>query len=273
MVRFFSKKNENANPLDKRNALDGLLGKLDSQLNSEQQRGTSFKRSNRSDPIMPSGINQLGQRGAGKQMNPFASPTLRSNSNPINPPRTSGIDPLTMNPKVSKARKTNAMRKARHNQINQIRHRGGNFTTTTNPNGDPDEYIGGNEADDEDDLKVVDEGSYKTMEWTEPDGSITILKFDEDGALIGKEKKSNKKQRPSKFQQDLKDKLEAEERKAEITLRKMENERRHRQQRAVSSAQIASGSRPKITRQEATATTLAQQRQRSLRQGIVGGGF
>ncbi len=29
----------------------------------------------------------------------------------------------------------------------------------------------------------------KSMEWTEPDGSKTILKFDEDGNLIGKEKK------------------------------------------------------------------------------------
>ena len=176
-----------------------------------------------------------------------------------------------MKPKVSKARRTNAMRKARHNQINQIRHKGGNYNNTTD---DPDESIGGvseSEFDDEDDLKVVDEGSYKTMEWTEPDGSITILKFDEDGALIGKEKKSNKKQRPSKFQQDLKDKLEAEERKAQITLRKMENERRHRQQRAVSSAQIASGSRPQITRQQASAITQQQARERSLRQGVVGG--
>ncbi len=160
----------------KRSALDGLLGKLDSQLNSEQR----FKRSLRSDPIMPSGINQLG--GAGKSN----LRGLRSNPN---------VDPLSMQPKVSKARLTNAMRKARHNQINQIRNKGG------------DEYGVESEFDDgsHNDLTDVDESKFKTMEWEEPDGSVTILKFDENGTLIGKEKKvKKKKSRPEKFQQDLK---------------------------------------------------------------------
>lgn len=35
----------------------------------------------------------------------------------------------------------------------------------------------------------VEKKDCKSMEWTEPDGSKTILKFDEDGNLIGKEKK------------------------------------------------------------------------------------
>ena len=85
--RIFSKKNVNANPLDKRNALDGLLGKLDSQLNSEQQRGTTFKRALRSDPIMPSGINQLGQRGAGKTINRLVNPAMNPFSSQILSPK------------------------------------------------------------------------------------------------------------------------------------------------------------------------------------------
>lgn len=231
MVRFFSKKNESGLPLDsKRNALDGLLGKLDSQLNSERQ----FKRSSRSDPIIPSGINQ----GSALAGNPLVSPNRMAGNNPfqqIQPiqikPKKAGLDPKTMKTRV------------RRNQIRAnvlARHRGGNYSSNT----DPDYEIGGEveaEFNDDDDLKVVDEGGYKTMEWTEPDGSITILKFDEDGALIGKEKKSKKKQRPEKFQQDLKDKLEAEERK------------QNRQgQRAVASAQFASGNRPSITQQQAS---------------------
>ena len=46
------------------------------------------------------------------------------------------------------------------------------------------------------------------MDWTEPDGSKTTLKFDEDGTLIGKEKTKATKIRPEKFSKDLKRSVE-----------------------------------------------------------------
>lgn len=37
--------------------------------------------------------------------------------------------------------------------------------------------------------KVKEDGNKNTMDWTEPDGSKTKFKFDEEGNLIGKESK------------------------------------------------------------------------------------
>lgn len=287
-------------PLDKRTALDGLLGKLDSQLNSEQQKRVSFNRALRTerlrqDPIMPSGNATLGQRGAGKtmnanpnrnpftQLNPFSSQIL----NPKKKPRTkANVDPLTMKPKVAKARLAST---ARRRQINArranllARHKGGNYNNTTDEGGVEAEF----DDDDHDDLKVVDEEGYKTMEWTEPDGSITILKFDEDGALIGKEKaseKSKKKTRPTKFQEDLKAKLEAEEdnfKKERLRSHKnwkakalqAQQARMNQKQSANLTSSIVGIATALPPPQITSAITRAEQqaRDRSFRQGMVGG--
>lgn len=119
----------------KRSALDGLLGKLDTQISAETTT-------------------------------PSRKPHLTS---PLRPPK---LDPLSMLPKVSKARhKRTAMRKAKQSKVIKI------------PNND--------EIDDgsNNDLKDVDESKFKTMDWIEPDGSKTKLRFDDDGTLIGKDKK------------------------------------------------------------------------------------
>ncbi len=118
-----------------------------------------------------------------------------------NPPRRT--DPLNFkrSPKAEKARKL-------RQQAILRRHAGGGTPTGTNQPEDQDE-------DQDEDLKTaedfVDENKFKTMDWIEPDGSKTKLKFDDDGTLIGKTKVT----RPSKTQQDLKDRVEKEVRGGE----------------------------------------------------------
>ena len=212
-------------------ALDNLLDKLDSQLNAEKTN----KKANRNVPlgiagaITGIGTSTLGQRGAGKTMNPFGSPTLRS----INPPKKARADPLNFK------RTTKAQARALQKQAMINRHSGGSGIPTGANDDPPDELDV--DLGNLNDLKDVDDSKLKTMDWTEPDGTKTTLKFDEDGTLIGKEKE--KRARPSKRQQDLKDKLQVEEDKAVATLRSMQ------QQRAE------------------------EHRSQSLRQGVVGGGF
>lgn len=104
-------------------------------------------------------------------------------------------DPFNMKSKVNQARK------ARQAEILR-RH---NLAKATNPiafdssNADEDED---QDEDLKENLDFVDENKDKTMEWTEPDGSKTTLKFDQDGTLIGKE--TTKSSRPDKFSKDLK---------------------------------------------------------------------
>ncbi len=141
----------------KKSALDGLLGKLDSQINAEKP--------------------------------------LRSNSKFIQ-------DPLDMK---SRMRRT-AKRKARNQNIVARHNTGGTYNTETG---------GTSSTEDEDDVEIdgdlkdnldfINENKFKTMDWTEPDGSKTTLKFDENGTLLGKTKAKRKsKSRPEKFSDDLK---------------------------------------------------------------------
>lgn len=148
-------------------------------------------------------------------MNPFGTPMLKSR------PPTLRSDPLNMKsrPSVLKGRKSPLSKRPlskrssalalRQQAINraQQRHRGGNYSTGTDDD-PPDELEV--TVDDLNDLKDVDDNKYKTMDWTEPDGSKTTLKFDEEGTLIGKTKsKSTKsKSRPEKFSKDLKQSVE-----------------------------------------------------------------
>lgn len=132
----------------KTNALDGLLGKLDNQLNAEKP-----------------------------------SEVRRSKSKYVQ-------DPLDMKSRI----KRTAMKKAK--QSNIARHVGGTPSTATEDEVEID-------GDLKDNLEFVNENKFKTMDWTEPDGSKTTLKFDENGTLLGKTKRKSKS-RPEKSSDDLK---------------------------------------------------------------------
>lgn len=175
----------------KKSALDGLIGKLEKELDLPTIK----------EPTVAIGGGIGAQAigigiGALAITNPFVSP----NRNPVMSPskalsrrRTTKAnvpspDPFNMKSKVNQARK------ARQAEILR-RH---NLAKSRMPfdEGDEDQ-----DQDLKENLDFVDENKYKTMEWTEPDGSITKLKFDEDGTLIGKE---TTKSRPDKFSRDLK---------------------------------------------------------------------
>ena len=169
--------------------LDGLIGKLEKELNLPSIKEPTV--------AIGGGIGSTKENlfkiGA-NPFNPSATPTLRS-------------DPLNFKRSSAKQRAETA-RKLRQQAILR-RHAGGTPTGTNEPE-DQAGSSGGVSEDQDEDLKTaedfVDENKFKTMDWTEPDGSKTTLKFDDDGTLIGKTKVT----RPSKTQQDLKDKLEAE---------------------------------------------------------------
>jgi len=103
-----------------------------------------------------------GNSGAGVPKNPLVSPT----GTPTMPK-----DPFKMKEKVRQARRAEILR--RHNK------------------GMKDWDKIDNEVADGDDLKsnldFVDENKHSTMEWNEPDGSKSTLKFDENGTLVGKD--------------------------------------------------------------------------------------
>jgi len=151
----------------KRSVFEGLMGKLDSELSAEKI-GLNLTRSSTSTPSpLTSPPNFLGQHAKPHLTNPQIKPKL---------------DPLSMLPKVRKARQRRvAMNKARHNRIMK---QDPSFKYSK----DLEEVI---DIDDgsNNDLKDIDESKFKTMDWIEPDGSKTKLRFDEDGTLIGKAKK------------------------------------------------------------------------------------
>ena len=146
----------------KRSVFEGLMGKLDTELSAEKI-GLNLTRSSTSTPTpLTSPPNFLGKHARPHLTSPQKSPQK--------------LDPLSMLPKVSQARqRRQAMRKAKHSQVIKI----------------PNKEIGIDIDDDgsNNDLKDVDESKFKTMDWIEPDGSKTRLRFDEDGTLIGKAKK------------------------------------------------------------------------------------
>jgi len=187
----------------KKNALDGLLGKLDSQLNAEKSN-----RKGKKDPLGLAGVVAgigasvgIGAVVSNPQVsnpqvsNPQMNPSLRSVvGSPFDPSLSVGGTPTgrTAVRNARKAKSSTLRRQAilRRQQVALARHRDG-----TQPDlEDQDEDLKEN-------LDFIDENKFKTMEWTEPDGSKTTLKFDEDGTLIGKE---TTKSRPDKFSKDLK---------------------------------------------------------------------
>jgi hypothetical protein len=104
-----------------------------------------------------------GNSGAGvvSPRNPLVSPT----GTPTMP-----TDPFKMKEKVRQAKRAEILR--RHNK------------------GMKDwDKIDDEVADDDlkSNLDFVDENKHSTMEWNEPDGSKSTLKFDENGTLVGKD--------------------------------------------------------------------------------------
>jgi len=164
----------------KTNALDGLISKLDEQLNQEKRK---FSRSKSVGEALGAGV--LGGIGVAQvKVNEVGgafggTPTLRQ-------------DPLDMKSRMKRTQRRRARRSnimTRHNVVDTV------------------EEV--DEVDIDEDLKenldFIDENKFKTMDWTEPDGSKTTLKFDENGTLIGKVKtKTKRKSRPEKFSRDLK---------------------------------------------------------------------
>ena len=100
------------------------------------------------------------------------------------------------------------------------RHVGGVFAQgqnryATNTNREDEDQDDDQDVDLKTNEDFIEENKLKTMDWTEPDGSKTTLKFDEDGTLIGKEKTKattrqpkSKSKRPEKFSKDLKRSVE-----------------------------------------------------------------
>jgi len=126
--------------------LDGLIGKIDKELNESTE-----------DPTVSVG----GNSGA-------SNPNIPNRSPKPMPP----TDPFKIKAKVREAKRAEILR----------RHKKGMK--------DWDKID--DEVTDGEDLKTnldfVDENKHSTMEWNEPDGSKSTLKFDENGTLVGKEK-------------------------------------------------------------------------------------
>jgi len=209
----------------KRSALDNLMSKLDKQISFETPKGVMdrAKALNKriTDPIgkfehvdntTPTVKNPNVALGLGASFvgiassNPFgkvSNPLVSPNTNPVMSPinrgkrkmkarrRTKAGSVFTADPLQMKSRLANSeqMRKARQAEILRRHNLGANE--------DEDQ-----DQDLKDNLDFVDDNKYKTMEWTEPDGSKTTLKFDSDGTLVGKE--TTKSSRPDKFSKDLK---------------------------------------------------------------------
>jgi len=177
-------------------ALDGLMGKLDTQLKAENQRKTNFVSRTTSPLGIAGAITGLGLSVAGKTkkgkrgfatsnpFNPSMSPTLKPRARQRRSPNLP-TDPLNMKTRMQKARE------ARQNAILR-RHKGGT-TYATGTNEEPIDEVEGDLKDLEANEDFVDDNKIKTMEWTEPDGSKTTLKFDSDGTLIGKDLSKSKK--------------------------------------------------------------------------------
>lgn len=164
--------------VEKANALDGLISKLDEQLNQEKLRKNKFAEAiGGAIGVAQVKVNEVGGAFGGN------TPTLSQ-------------DPLDMKSRMKRtarrrARRSNIM--ARHNVVDTVEEV------------DEVEIDGDLDGDLKDNLDFIDENKFKTMDWTEPDGSKTTLKFDENGTLIGKVKtKTKRKSRPEKFSRDLK---------------------------------------------------------------------
>jgi len=177
--------------MDRRKALDGLLNKLDKQISREGDLKVRDPKVQQPNPNVALGLGAslVGVASSnvfGKVSNPLVSPITNPIMSPIHRGKRKGRinrktsgDPLQMKAQMRQARQAEILR--RHNTGN-----------------DEEEEVDG---DLKANLDFVDENKYKTMEWTEPDGSKTTLKFDEDGTLVGKE---TTKSRPDKFSRDLK---------------------------------------------------------------------
>lgn len=176
--------------MDKRSALDGLLNKLDKQISREGDLKVKDPQVQQLNPqvAIGGGIGAVASGAVAKEN------LFKIGSNPFNPSmsptshrrkgrkagRTSG-DPLKMKAQMRQARQAGILN----------RHSGNDEAEEVEVDGDL-----------KTNLDFVDENKFKTMEWKEPDGSITTLKFDEDGTLVGKE--TTTKSRPDKFSKDLK---------------------------------------------------------------------